>query len=131
MSDDHEKLKAMQDKADQMLLEIVSIKNQLAKAAALALSEENKGIVYSDWYVRAKAALKHKQAEYQILLRDAGVVRAKTREATRIEEAKARKEQSRIFACSFLRAAKRSLDEPTYLMLLEKAAKYSANNPEP
>lgn len=105
----------MQRKADETLEAIAVIKEQIGRAKGEAASSGD----YSDadWFHRTTRALRHKQAEHQVLLREMAKKRAEIKQAAHKESLC----QAMTFEREFMRAARQLLDEPTYTMLMIEA----------
>ena len=113
-------LEMMQQKTDETIEAIAAIKEQIGRAQSNAANTGD----YSDadWYHRTNRALRHKQAEHQLLLRETAKVRLANKQAAHVESEK----QSLRFEREFMRAAKQLLDDATYTMLLSEARRLNA-----
>lgn len=94
------------------LEEIASIKEQIARAKALAMGEGK--YADADWYQSANRALRHKQIEHQALLQSAAKLRKKMKTASNEDR------QSR-FEPAFIAAARGILDGDTYERIVQRA----------
>ena len=94
------------------LEEIASIKEQIARAKALAM--EHGKYADSDWYHSANRALRHKQMEHQVLLQSAAKLRKKMK-ADLNEDRRSR------FETAFIAAARGILDGDTYQRIVQRA----------
>jgi len=112
-------LEMMQQKSDETIEAIAAIKEQISRAKSNAAQTGD----YSDtdWFHRTNRALRHKQADHQLLLREMAKARATSKQATHKE----REKQSLSFEREFMRAAKQLLDGPTYTMLMIEARRLS------
>lgn len=108
-------LGVMQKQADEVIESIAEIKEQIARAKA----NTAKTGIYADenWFHSASRALRHKQADHQILLREMARVRAEIKKAANLEN----EARTKTFERDFMKAAKLHLDEATYLLIMRMA----------
>jgi hypothetical protein len=105
-------LEMLQQKTDETIEAIAAIKEQIARAKSNAAQHGDYSD--SDWFHSANRALRHKQAEHQLLLRETAKVRQKNKQESHVLSEK----QRLTFERTFMQVAKQMLDDATYTMLL-------------